>query len=88
MIDFKTTDEDTATIQEIAKRAMELFGMDVMMVTLDVTACHLNGCPLKLAELLAADNSNFAHDIAGIGGHLDRRTGELRDCFLPRFAAP
>lgn len=44
--------------------------------------------PLRLAEFANADNFNFGHDVAGILGHLNRQTGELEDCFLPRFAAP
>ena len=43
-------------------------------------------CPLKLQELLDADDTNFYHDIIGIGQHLNRQTRKLEDCFLPRFA--
>ena len=36
---------------------------------------------------MAADNgSNMLHDVVGIAHHLDRKTGKLKDCFLPRFA--
>jgi hypothetical protein len=55
---------------------------------MDICATHLNGCPLKLEELLAADDMNFAHDVFGIRRHIDRTTGELQDCFVPRYAAP
>jgi len=55
---------------------------------MDVTACHVNGCPLKLQELLEADDFNFSHDIFGIRRHLNRETGQLENCFLPRFARP
>ena len=41
---------------------------------------------LDLAALLASDDLNFAHDITGIAIYLNRRTGELTDCFMPRFA--
>lgn len=95
MIDFAATAEDTRAIHDIAKRAATMLGEDLvelgfgmMDVEMDVTACHLNGCPLELADLLATDASNFGHDIGGIIQHLDRETGELRDCFVPRFAAP
>lgn len=37
-------------------------------------------------RLLAADDFTFAHDIGGIMSHMDRETGELTDCFLPRCA--
>ena len=43
-------------------------------------------CDLDLQALLDADDLNFAHDIAGINRHLDHDTGELKDCFWPRFA--
>lgn len=91
-ISFETTREELDIIGKIAQRAdRELFGphgvnqtiSDTMM---DISACHANGCPLKLAELLAADDFNFAHDVAGIRRHIDRTTGKLMDCFLPRFA--
>jgi hypothetical protein len=53
---------------------------------MDITACHLNGCPLRLGELLGADDANFAHDVFGIRRHLNRETGKLEDCFCPRYA--
>ena len=78
-------------IESIAKRAVAIAtdaGVDYDIVTalMDITACHCNGCPLKLAELEKADDGNFSHDIFGIRRHIDRRTGELGDCFLPRFS--
>ncbi|MFZ2949003.1 MAG: hypothetical protein WA003_05920, partial [Desulfuromonadaceae bacterium] len=53
---------------------------------IDITATHANGCPLDLDKLLAADDSNFLHDVIGIIRHIDRRNGQLINCFLPRFA--
>jgi len=53
---------------------------------MDLTATHLNGCPLKLAALAEADEFNLAHDVGGIYQHINRRTGKLERCFLPRFA--
>jgi len=55
---------------------------------MDVAACHLNGCPLRLQELLDADNGNFAHDVFGIQKYIDRKTGKLMDCFDPRYSVP
>lgn len=57
-----------------------------IMDMLAADGCNGNQ-PLKWAELLAADDSNFAHDAAGIYRHLDRTTGQLTDHFTPRFAA-
>jgi hypothetical protein len=53
---------------------------------MDLDTVHSNGCPLRLDDLLIADEGNFAHDITGISAHLNRRTGRLEDCFEPRFA--
>lgn len=88
---FTTSREEFDVIDKIASRAV---GLGIysrgagghMDASMDITACHANGTPLKLAALLAADDFNFAHDIGGIKRHLDRSTGELRDFFLPRFS--
>ncbi len=53
--------------------------------SMDITACHLNDVKLELADLLDADDSDFSHDVFGIRRNLDRQTGELQNCFLPRF---
>lgn len=87
MIDFETSREDTLTIHAIAKRAASFLNLDLLAISMDITACHLNACPLRLVDLLAADDGNLAHDIGGIARHLDRETGDLRGCFVPRFAA-
>jgi hypothetical protein len=58
----------------------------VMDADMDLTACHLNGCPLRLEDMAKADDFNFAHDVLGIRRHLNRETGQLEDCFVPRFA--
>jgi hypothetical protein len=66
-----------------AKHDIELKQIDIMM---DIDACHCNGCPLKLVELLNASDFDFSHDVLGIRRHINRETGELIDCFLPRYA--
>jgi hypothetical protein len=86
-ISFKTTSSDAQLIGQIADRPCTVWPEgDRLNFEMDLTATHANGCPLKLAELLAADNFNFSHDIAGIYRHLDRTTGQLGGHFLPRFA--
>jgi uncharacterized protein DUF6874 len=43
--------------------------------------------PLRLGEMLQArDSFDFAHDVIGIRNHVDLGTGEMRDCFMPRFS--
>ena len=56
-------------------------------IVMDLNAVHCNGCELQLAALLAADDGNFSHDVFGITRHIDRGTGQLKDSFLPRYAA-
>ena len=56
--------------------------LDMIM---DLDAANKN-CPLKLQELLDTDDFNFYHDLVGIRQHINRNTGKLEDCFLPRFA--
>lgn len=54
---------------------------------MDVAACHLNGNSLKLKELLTAPDFDFIHDVMGIRQHINRKTGQLENCFVPRFSA-
>jgi hypothetical protein len=89
MISFECTKEEFITIGKIVKRARKIVpDVDAMSLNMDISACHANGCPLKLDELLAADGFNFSHDVFGIRRHIDRKTGQLMDCFVPRFAQP
>lgn len=59
-----------------------------MTAVMDMCAAHGNNGnrPLDLAGLLEADDGDFAHDVWGIFHHIDRTTGTLGDCFLPRYA--
>ena len=86
----KVTKESTLSALAIAKRA-ESLGLtgnpsgvltDLMM---DLEAVNLSE-PMDFDRLLAADDLNFAHDVNGIRRHLNRETGELENCFVPRFA--
>ena len=84
----KASAKDYEVVSKIAKRALELLPVsDFQACTMDIIATHISGCPLDLAKLLKADNSNFLHDICGINKHIDRATGKLQDCFAPRFAS-
>lgn len=90
MPDIQTAREESRTILAIAKRACALaadngFNYDLMTVDMDLSLCHMSN-PLKLDELMAADNGNFAHDVFGIRRHLNRETGKLEDCFSPRYS--
>jgi len=89
-VSFTVTKADRELIHRIAERAWKLgVGTEEhgkVGLIMDVTACHANGCPLALDRLLAANGLNFLHDVAGIYRHMDRTTGQLTDCFVPRFA--
>ena len=83
----KASIQDYKIARDIVKRANdELGGVDIMSLQMDIIATHISGCKLKLKELLNANVGDFLHDICGIAGHIDRTTGKLQDCFLPRYA--
>ena len=92
MVSFTTTKEEFKTIQAIADRASAMalqykrFEYPRMDAEMDITATHANGCKLRLNELLAADPFDFAHDVFGIRRHLNRETGKLDNCFVPRYS--
>ena len=88
MINFKSTKEDATLIALIVDRVELLhpLGDNRMKLYMDLTACHLNGTPLKLAEMIDMADADFIHDINGIVKHIDRTTGKLGDCFVPRCA--
>lgn len=88
---MKLTDrEQIILISQIAARAVRMAKehgaryahLDAVM---DIEHAHKQH-PLDLAELLRADDGNFAHDVFGIRRHMDRTTGKISGCFLPRFA--
>ncbi len=61
-------------------------GYSRLTCDMDLVACHANGMPLDLNALLHADDFNFSHDVWGIAKHINRTSGELENCFVPRFA--
>lgn len=88
MLNWKISKADANVIHEIAARAHAMNPeYSVMDCEMDVTATHLNGNPLKLAELASASQFDFAHDVFGIARKIDRSTGQLTDFFSPRYSA-
>lgn len=86
-ISFTVSKEDDQVIIDIVTRAVTLpLRYSFMDCVMDITATHANGTPLKLGELLAASEQDFIHDVIGIRNNLNRESGELENCFLPRFA--
>jgi hypothetical protein len=91
-MNMDATREDTQKISNIARRFVEIckeMGQDVeqFSIMMDLTATHLNGCPLRLQELSETEDFHLIHDVMGINQNLNRDTGELENCFSPRFAA-
>ena len=87
-----TTDKVTMDLEsKIADRYLQLCDRLKMPgckprktnLVMDIDACHNNGCPLKLTELLNTSDFNFAHDVGGIITNINRNTGKLENCFLP-----
>lgn len=80
-----------ARIAAARAHAMKLTD-DKVHTQMDLQATDANGCKLDLEKLLAFDDFNFTHDIAGIARHIDRDDnsptgGQLLRHFLPRCAA-
>lgn len=95
-VKFDATDNELAVVRKISRRAAHLIrtygdqrkhSAIRLHVTMDLLATHANGCPLDFTRMKEADDFNLMHDVAGIGNHLNRETGRLENCFLPRFAA-
>ena len=78
---------DAVLIQAIVDRAVrDGHVKDRLGLMMDITAVHVNGCPLQLARLLEIETVHFLHDLSGIRAYVDRDTGKLTDGFVPRLA--
>lgn len=87
-INWDVTPDDDVLLIKLATRAAHLVKVqDLMTWYMDFNACHANGCPLRLQELLDAPDGSFVHDAVGIRKAINRETGKLtEDCFVPRYA--
>lgn len=88
-IKWKVTKRDDVVIRKIVERGWQLDWLRESYASkvdmhMDIVACHANGSPLLLEKLLGFDDFNFAHDMSGICRHLNRDTGKLGGCFVPR----
>lgn len=82
------TTTDLILISAIADRAMRVINYDRDKISwmMDIEAVH-KSMGLKLESLLVTDLLNFVHDLAGIANYLNRKTGQLENCFVPRYAS-
>lgn len=85
-ISFRIKPEEQTLVSAIIKRCKPRSG-EAMNLSMDLIAAHANGCPMDWQKLLDAPNFDFWHDINGIQRHINRDTGQLEDCFLPRCCA-
>lgn len=88
---FKVSKADRLLVTDAVERMAKIEAehghrLDRLSMAMDLEATHANGCPLNFAKLLAFDDFSFLHDVYGINKHLNRETGELVHCFLPRCA--
>lgn len=82
--------EERLIVRKIAQRAMRRYQElgqhhPVVQIEMDIQAVHQEIVPLRLADLLAANDFNFMHDIDGIRNCLNRSTITLEGYFVPRF---
>lgn len=73
-------------VRESSARAFNDMWSSVGECVMDLSATHANGCALKLRDMLNGRREDLMHDAFGIGAHIDRSTGKLGGCFLPRYA--
>jgi len=94
-VSFKHTKAESVLVEAIVTRYLDklksLDDDDVeapsrLDLTMDIIACHANGCPLDLGKLHSFPDFDFVHDVSGIHGRIDRRTGKLTSFFVPRCA--
>ena len=90
MISWSKNREVIELESQLAKRAVSMakehdIQYDQMTAVMDIDACHNNGNPLKLQELLEADDFNFAHDVFGIRQHIAAHSGIV---VSPNFTRP
>lgn len=87
MIQFDTTRAEAELIDKIVDRAVKMEdSIDRLSLDMDLSATNANGCKLDFEKLLDFNDFNFAYDIGGIIQHLNRTTGQLENCFVPRCA--
>ena len=88
-ISFNISADDAMIVADIARIVVEVRNLDQMAVEMDLTACHASGNPMDFQRLLDAHRTapqDFWHDLNGIILNINRKTGKLGDCFVPRYS--
>jgi hypothetical protein len=68
-------------IGQIMDRYQSRIGRKFKRITL---AMDLDFSKVDLEALLESDDMTFMHDVTGIQQNMDRSTGQLGNCFVPR----
>lgn len=84
---FAVTDKESALIMAIVDRVVKNGAkIDPTEMCMCLAAAHCNGCKLRLQDMLDGDLFDIYHDIFGIHGNINRRTGKIEGLFCPRFS--
>lgn len=84
-INWDCSKKENELITKIVNRACEGHKVIIKIdLSMDIVATHCNGTKLDLEKFFAFDDFNFYHDIFGIMRYINRTTGKLDNCFLPR----
>lgn len=91
MMDFNLTKDEQVLMSKIIERFTRILSIefpkhqiDVPSTSMDLIACHKYGEALDLEKLLGSDRFTFLHDVCGISKYINRKTGQLTECFVPR----
>ena len=89
MIFANFTRNENNAVTAIIKRANAIFSNNgIKYPSLDIRmdlACVHATYPLRLQEMSEASDTDLMHDMGGIYRCLNRETGKLEHCFIPRF---
>jgi hypothetical protein len=89
--EVKITKNDYLTISKIVDRTYSEIPFIPptarLSLLMDLENAH-NQIPLDLTGLLNSNKSDFIHDVSGITHNMNRKTGLIENCFIPRYALP
>ena len=86
---FTLDPEENELIHEIVDRAINMANEnaieapDKTFAHMDIALAHCH-TPLPHRDLLESNEATFGHDFFGILKFIDRKTGDLREFFMPK----
>ena len=85
---MKLSTKQYGKIAEMARALEQINGVPVLQSQLSMWEA-LKAQPVDVDAMFtdyAQGGASWAHDMGGIHAHLNHATGELENCFMPRFA--